>query len=86
VGTSLNLDDPISLALLTADRLRAAGVGHALCGGLALAAYGQPRETKVADVSVLDAVGRLVPEALARSGAMVSVAFDQQLFQIQQMT
>ena len=72
----LNLDDPISFALLTAEHLTKAGVKHALYGGLALAAYGRARETKDADVSVLDANGALVAEALASSGVMASVAFE----------
>jgi predicted nucleotidyltransferase len=76
----LNLDDPISLALLTAEHLREAGVAHALCGGLALAAYGQPRETKDADVSVLDAKASLVADALAQSGALAAVAFERMRF------
>jgi hypothetical protein len=76
----LNLDDPISLALLTVEHLRRAGVEHALCGGLALAAYGQPRETKDADVSVLDAHATPVADALAQSGAIATVAFQQVRF------
>lgn len=76
----LNLDDPISLALLTAEQLTLTGVNHALCGGLALAAYGRPRETKDADVSVLDADAARAAEALARTGAMVSVPFERVVF------
>ena len=78
--TLLNLDDPISLALLTAEHLTAARVEHALCGGLALAAYGRPRETKDADVSVLDANAQQVAEALEHSGALVSVTFERVRF------
>ena len=72
----LNLDDPISLALLTAEQLEAAAVDHALCGGLALAAYGQPRETKDADVAVLDVQATRIASLLGGAGVMAAVAFE----------
>jgi hypothetical protein len=69
----LNLDDPISLALLTAERLAQARIDYALCGGLALAAYGRPRETKDADVAVLEADGAQIAASLEQAGVQVSV-------------
>jgi hypothetical protein len=79
-GLAMNLNDPISLALLTAEHLTTAGVEYALCGGLALAAYGQPRETKDADISVLEADGEAVANALETSGVMTTVTFERVQF------
>lgn len=49
--TSVRLDisDPIAVLLAAADALGRAGVRVAAYGGLALAVYGSPRETKDAE-------------------------------------
>ena len=42
----IDLDDPIAVLLAAADAVAAAGVEAAAYGGLALAVYGEPRETR----------------------------------------
>jgi hypothetical protein len=59
-----DLTDPTTATLAVADALERAGLLGAVYGGLALAAYGEPRETKDADlavstVSVTDALAAL---------------------------
>ena len=49
---ALDLDDPSEVALAVAGALDRAGLVAALYGGLALAVYGEPRETKDADLAV----------------------------------
>lgn len=49
----MNLDDPVAIALRVARILERAEIPYALYGGLAVAAYGVPRETKDADVADL---------------------------------
>jgi hypothetical protein len=49
------LDDPVAIALRVARILERAEIPYALYGGLAVAAYGVPRETKDADVAVVSA-------------------------------
>src|SRR5688572_7720355 len=66
----MNLDDPTTLALATSDALRRAGFRHALYGGLVLAAFGEPRETRDADFAVLDAT------ATAASGAFTAARIE----------
>jgi hypothetical protein len=71
----LDLSDPISLLLAAAEALDSAGLRAATYGGLALAAYGEPRETRGADFAVgghdLDAAAR----ALDQAGHDVTVQF-----------
>jgi len=50
----IDLDDPTALALLAADAFLVAGLAHALYGGLLLASYGEPRETRDADLAVIE--------------------------------
>ena len=66
----MNLDDPIATALRVADALDQAGVRYALFGGLLLAAYGDPRETRDVDLAVLDVTAAEATRALdaARHG------------------
>ncbi|MBI5365677.1 MAG: hypothetical protein HZA54_01465 [Planctomycetes bacterium] len=52
-----DLTDPTTVALLAAEAFTARSIRYALYGGLALAAYGEPRETRDADLAVFrDAV------------------------------
>lgn len=51
----MNFEDPTTAALLVAEIFERAGIEHALYGGLLLAAYGEPRETRDADVAVVRA-------------------------------
>lgn len=73
---TLDLDDPVAVALLTMAALRAAGVGHALYGGLLAGAYGEARETRDADVAVLQADPHLLLEALRDRGLRAAVSFE----------
>ena len=50
----MNLNDPVATALLVAEALDQSGRRYALFGGLLLAAYGEPRETRDADMAVVD--------------------------------
>ena len=65
----MDLGDPTEAALLCAEAFDRAGVRYAVFGGLALAAYGEPRETRDVDLAVLD-----VPAARARDIATNCVA------------
>ena len=72
----MNLDDPTTAALLVADALRLAGTPYALYGGLALAVYGEPRETRDADLAVIDATASDVREALAAAHVDATIVFE----------
>jgi hypothetical protein len=78
--SKLDLTDPIALLLAIAKALRAACIDAALYGGLALAAYGEPRETKDADLAVTSADSARVVAALERDGLDVSVKFERMRF------
>ena len=71
----MDLTDPAQAAILAAEALEAAGLSHALYGGLLLAAYGDPRETIDADFAVSDAGADAVRDALARRGITTRPAF-----------
>ena len=60
----IDLNDPTAVLLATFQALERASLPSAVCGGLALAVYGEPRETKDADLaiaglSIKDAKGAL---------------------------
>lgn len=77
---SIDLNDPTSLALVTADALAARGIAYALYGGLPLAAYGEPRETRDADFAVIESSPERVEEALRSAGVDAAVSFDNVTF------
>lgn len=70
-----DLTDPITVALLAAEAFRLRGIGHALYGGLALAAYGEPRETRDADLAVLGSAVSAAKSALEARGLQTTVSF-----------
>lgn len=72
----MHLDDPTTAALLVADALRRASVDYALYGGLALAIYGEPRETRDADIAVIDVTAAEVKAALAAVGIDSVLVFE----------
>jgi hypothetical protein len=72
----VNLDDPIATALRVADVLERAGERYALFGGLLLAAYGEPRETRDVDLAVVDASAARVARALETVGLASTVSFE----------
>ncbi|MDJ0865839.1 MAG: hypothetical protein QNK03_07000 [Myxococcota bacterium] len=77
----MDLTDPTAFALDITDALRREGVEHALYGGLLLAAYGQPRETKDADLAVVRADATATSSLLERDlGLGCRVAFDGRRF------
>jgi hypothetical protein len=77
----MELTDPTALALDIAEVLGREGVRHALYGGLLLAAYGQARETKDADLAVVRADPAATSSLLARElGLHCTVAFDRRRF------
>jgi hypothetical protein len=71
----IDLDDPYALLFAAVDELTRAGLEHAVYGGLALAVYGEPRETKDADLAVANLSIEAVRLALEQIGATVVVAF-----------
>jgi hypothetical protein len=76
----MDLTDPTTLALLAADAFEERKLPSALYGGLMLAAYGEPRETRDADLAVLTRGTSEACEALAAKGARVLVTFEEVTF------
>lgn len=70
-----DLTDPITVALLAAEAFRSRGILHALYGGLALAAYGEARETRDADLAVLGSAVSVARSALEAQGLQTTVNF-----------
>ena len=68
----MDLNDPVAVALLADEALRRSNVPHALYGGLLLAAYGDPRETRDADVAVIECSAQVTS---THSGARASARF-----------
>jgi hypothetical protein len=77
----MDLTDPTAVALETAEILEREGVGYALYGGLLLAAYGNARETKDADLAVVRADVTATSSLLEQHlGLHCAVAFDGRRF------
>jgi len=76
----LDLDDPTAVALAIFRALSARRIEAALYGGLALAAYGEPRETRDADFAVAGLDGAVAAEALADLGVQPVLALDRVRF------
>lgn len=76
----LDLGDPIAVLLRVASALRARGVENAAYGGLALAVYGEPRETRDADLAVAGTDSHMSERALRDMGVEVVTAFDRVCF------
>lgn len=77
---TLDLSDPIALLLASHEALTAAGLRVATYGGLALAVYGVPRETRDADLAIAGFELARAVDALRAKGLSVNVAFDQVRF------
>lgn len=75
-----NVEDPIAVLLATTRAFRSAGIEAAAYGGLALAAYGAARETKDADLAVVNVDAARAEHALVSAGLDVKLAFDQVRF------
>lgn len=76
----MNLDDPIAIALRVARLLERAEIPYALYGGLAVAAYGVPRETKDADVAVVSADAGHLAKLFQQDGLAATPAFERVRF------
>ena len=72
----LDLGDPIAVLLAVTRALSKAGFANTIYGGLALAVYGEARETKDADLAVVGVGGEDGKAALRSAGLDVLVAFD----------
>jgi hypothetical protein len=76
----LDLDDPTAVALTIFRALSDRRIEAALYGGLALAAYGEPRETRDADFAVVALSGAAAADALTAVGVRPVVALDRARF------
>lgn len=77
----MDLTDPVAFALDVTSLLRDEGVDHALYGGLLLAAYGEARETKDADLAVVRGDAAATSSLLGRHlGVGCRVALDRHPF------
>ena len=76
----LDLDDPTAVALAIFRALSVRRIEAALYGGLALAAYGEPRETRDADFAVMAVAGAKAAEALTDLGVQPVLALDRVRF------
>ena len=77
---SIDLNDPVAVLLAALQALERAGVEAAAYGGLALAVYGEPRETKDADLAVAGVSAAQCEAALRAAGFDVILAFDRMRF------
>ena len=71
-----DLRDPTAAALVCADALDRAKLAYAFYGGLVLAAYGEPRETRDVDVAVVDLPAAAAHAALEALGVRAVPVFD----------
>ena len=76
----MNFDDPIATALKAAQLLERADVSYGLYGGLAVAAWGVPRETKDADIAVVSASASHLVDLLRNDGINATATFDRVRF------
>ena len=80
LNANVDLNDPTTVALLAAEAFEAASHPYRLYGGLLTAAYGEPRETRDADLAVVDLTADRAREALATTGVRVLIAFENTTF------
>lgn len=77
---SIDLNDPVAVLLSALRALERAGIQAATYGGLALAIYGEPRETKDADLAVVGVSGTQAEKALRDEGLNVLLAWEKMTF------
>ena len=65
---SIDLNDPVAVLVAASQALERANLEAAAYGGLALAVYGEPRETKDADLAVAGVSGAQGEAALRTAG------------------
>lgn len=80
MSAPLDLEDPVAVLLAVRRALHEAGHQTAIYGGLALAIYGTPRETKDADFAVAGVSARAAQKALQHAGIAAMTAFDRTAF------
>lgn len=76
----MDLNDPVAVLLSALRALERAGIQAATYGGLALAIYGEPRETKDADLAVVGVSGTEAEAALRAEGFDVLLAWERMIF------
>ena len=67
----LDLADPVGVLLAAHRAFQGAGLETAAYGGLVVAMYGRPRETRDVDMAVSTATPEAAHEALTATGIMV---------------
>lgn len=72
----MDLDDPTTVALIAVEAFEPAGHVYALYGGLLTAAYGEPRETRDADLATVDLSPAAAREALGAQGHRTLITFE----------
>ena len=72
----MDLNDPTAVATLAAEAFERAGHLYALYGGLLVAAYGEPRETRDADFAVVDLTLAEAARVLRNAGVETQSAFE----------
>lgn len=72
---ALDLDDPTSVVLAAVGAFDAAGIDVLVYGGMALAMFGEPRETRDADLAVAGVTAQAGHDALAAIGVTTVIAF-----------
>jgi hypothetical protein len=77
---ALDLDDPNDVLVASVRALSRAGIEALVYGGLALATYGEPRETRDADLAVSGITASSGRTALGVLGLNVVIAFENQTF------
>jgi hypothetical protein len=80
MDSALDLDDPIAVRLAVANALGDAGIAAATYGGLALAVYGEARETKDADLAVAGVAAADAVQAFRSSGWDAALTFERVKF------
>lgn len=75
-SVNVDLNDPTTVALLAADAFEVVGYHYALYGGLLTAAYGEPRETRDADLAIVDVSAPHAQQALAARSVRTLIAFE----------
>jgi hypothetical protein len=77
----VDLNDPTTVALLAAEALAVHGHDYALYGGLLTAVYGEPRETRDADLAVIDVSATDAQAAMTAAGLETLIAFERVSFE-----
>jgi hypothetical protein len=77
---ALDLDDPAAVVLAAVAAFDAAGIEVLVYGGMALAMFGEPRETRDADLAVAGVTAEAGHDALAATGLTTVITFSEIIF------